>query len=365
MRRLLANLFVAALALLVALAAGELFLRVFRPYELGLWESRRDGLVLLRPGLDTALAGADHRVRTNDLGLRDVEHSLAKPAGTLRIVLLGDSFMEALQVPFEESFPNLLASSLEASGGRPVEVVNAGVSGWGTDDQLTWLHTTGLALEPDLVLVAMTLHNDVSDNLALEWHTFEAGRLRERPRPLLSEPQYLELRAKGFLASHFHVYQALARAWRSRGVRDAAQTLDEHVAGLLAFAPPPQIELGWELTEALLDEMERTAEQGGARLAVFLIPLWIQVEPQYLEGFLRRHALPRAALSVGAPQERMARWGESRGVPVFDLLPAFAAANAAEGSRLYLERDGHWSAQGHRLAAEQVAAQLALRGLAP
>ena len=46
-------------------------------------------------------------------------------------LVLGDSFMEALQVPFEESFPYLLGTGLRQATGKQVEVINAAVGGWG------------------------------------------------------------------------------------------------------------------------------------------------------------------------------------------------------------------------------------------
>jgi hypothetical protein len=43
-------------------------------------------------------------VRINSDGLRDREHPKAKPAGTFRIAVLGDSFTEAMHVPMEQTF---------------------------------------------------------------------------------------------------------------------------------------------------------------------------------------------------------------------------------------------------------------------
>jgi hypothetical protein len=51
------------------------------------------------------------------------------------------------------------------------------------------------------------------------------------------------------------------------------------------------------------------------------------------------------------------------GIAVFDLLPRFREWTAAGGSRLYLERDGHWNEAGHRLAAGSVAGELVDHGV--
>ncbi|MCC6420112.1 MAG: hypothetical protein IT429_17900, partial [Gemmataceae bacterium] len=76
------------------------------------------------------------RVRFNQLGLRDPRDSYAKPDGTFRILLLGDSFMEAVQVEQHETTAAVLEARLRAARpGLNVEVINTGVAGWGTGIQ--------------------------------------------------------------------------------------------------------------------------------------------------------------------------------------------------------------------------------------
>ena len=74
-------------------------------------------------------------VQVNSDGLRDREHARQKPPNTFRVAVLGDSYAEALQVPVEAAFWRVLEAKLRAcpvAGGRDVEVINFGVSGYGT-----------------------------------------------------------------------------------------------------------------------------------------------------------------------------------------------------------------------------------------
>ena len=85
--------------------------------------------------------GAAH-VSINSDGLRDREHSKSKPAGTLRIAVVGDSYAEAFQVERERAFWSVLEGRLKdcpALAGREVEVINFGVSGYGTAQELLTL----------------------------------------------------------------------------------------------------------------------------------------------------------------------------------------------------------------------------------
>ena len=65
------------------------------------------------------------RVEFNGLGFRDVEHALRKPAGKKRIVLIGDSLSEAIEVSLEETFFRRLQSDLNQSGEDQWEVTEA------------------------------------------------------------------------------------------------------------------------------------------------------------------------------------------------------------------------------------------------
>src|SRR5437016_4900699 len=107
-------------------------------------------------------------VRINSDGLRDREHWKIKPLNTFRIAVLGDSFVEALQVPFEESFCYLIEQQLRscpARAGHDVEVINFGVSGYGTAQELITLRNQVWQYSPDIVLLAFTTNNDISDNV--------------------------------------------------------------------------------------------------------------------------------------------------------------------------------------------------------
>ena len=106
-------------------------------------------------------------VRINSDGLRDHEHAIAKPANTFRIAILGDSYAEALSVSLEEAFWSVMGRKLQdcaALPGKSIEVINFGVSGYGTAQELLTLREKVWKYSPDLVLLAVTTNNDVTDN---------------------------------------------------------------------------------------------------------------------------------------------------------------------------------------------------------
>lgn len=91
----------------------------------------------------------------NNLGMRGPDRTEAKPAGCYRVLVLGDSVAFGLGVGPDETFSTLLEQDLaKAYPDRPIEVLNTGTSGYNTAQELSLLQERGLALEPDLVVLA-------------------------------------------------------------------------------------------------------------------------------------------------------------------------------------------------------------------
>src|SRR5262249_30743398 len=86
------------------------------------------------------------------------------PGGRFRILVLGDSYTEGLQV--DAPFPRLLEERLNAGAGEAsrFEVLNAGVSGWSTDNELLYFDEDGWKYRADLVLLVFNTGNDVLEN---------------------------------------------------------------------------------------------------------------------------------------------------------------------------------------------------------
>src|SRR5712672_2211665 len=187
-RNLRKKLLLITFGLLFGLFISELFLRVVGySYPLFYTTDYYRGFAL-QPGV----AGHYQRegesdVHINSDGLRDREHAKAKPAGTVRIAVLGDSFSEAMHVPMEQTFWSLLERKLQecdAFPGKKVEVINFGVSGYGTGQELLTLQQRVWDYSPDLVVLAFTTYNDIYDNSRALSRTEEVPYFVYRDRAL-------------------------------------------------------------------------------------------------------------------------------------------------------------------------------------
>lgn len=112
----------------------------------------------MKPNLQTVWNSA--RFTTNSLGYRTPEVAIPKPQGTYRIVVLGSSNTMGHGVSDDEMFVRLLEAWLngdEADVGRRVEVVNLAVSSDSPSQNLLRLQTDVPSLEPDWILIDVTV----------------------------------------------------------------------------------------------------------------------------------------------------------------------------------------------------------------
>ena len=101
-------------------------------------------------------------VRINSLGLRGPEVTDV-PKGGYRVLVLGDSLTAGFEVEYEETFTAVLEQLLSQEMGAAVQVINAGVRGYGTDQELLYYRERGRKLEPHLVILVSSF-NDPRNN---------------------------------------------------------------------------------------------------------------------------------------------------------------------------------------------------------
>jgi hypothetical protein len=368
----------------------------------------------LRPGMrGWYRKEGESYVRINSDGLRDREHSKQKPPHTFRIAVLGDSYAEALQVPAEAAFWHVLENNLRACPavkGREVEVINFGVSGYGTAQELLTLREKVWDYAPDLVLLAVTTNNDITDNSRalkrtdeVPYFVFRGGRLalddsfktsrafRLRSSALSRLGAWIRDSSRVVQAIHQSQYAIKNYLAERRAKRDAASGAPQTAAGANAApaakgdaARPDASDLlarsdeigadnliyreplnevwqdAWRVTEGLIVEMRDEVAARGARFVVVTLSNGIQVHPDAAarEAFMRR----AGATDLFYPDKRIASLGGREGFAAFALAPELQAY--AERNKVFLHGfgaglgNGHWNAEGHRVAGELLTQKL-------
>ena len=104
----------------------------------------------------------DVRFRSNLYGFKDIDHKLLKPTDTKRILLLGDSYVEAAGVS-PESYMARVIEKLAFKDGISLEVISMGMSGWGQAHHLATYERLGKQFDPDII-ISFFVNNDLWNN---------------------------------------------------------------------------------------------------------------------------------------------------------------------------------------------------------
>jgi hypothetical protein len=363
-RRAFVNGLLAASSVVLGLAAVESGLRLFAPQPLV--ESyrvtdtrgpltRRDPELgwTLKPqvvGLEGSEAW-EMGLTTNADGFRDGPHAEAKAPGAYRVLVLGDSFVFGSGVPQEAILTRRLAQRL----GAGFEIVNLGVPGYGTDQELLTLRRWGRKFAPDLVLAGF-FWNDVLENASAKVYgmtkphfTLENGRLVPHPPAGASAPSALA-RLDAALLGSSHLWSLVRNGLSPAGWAAPEASEERPVSIDLSLRSPPASRAGeFALTFALLQALGREAAALGAPLVVFSVPPRFLVDDAIAARLLKIYGLPPDALDEDGFR-RVRDACAASGIPFVDLLPGFRR-EAAAGARLFLPTGIHWSAAGHDAAA--------------
>jgi hypothetical protein len=327
------------------------------------------------------------RIQYNSRGLRGSERPYAKPPGTYRIVVLGDSFIEGYSVAERDRVTEQLEEILNGAGGpRRVEAIALGTAGYSTDQELLWLESEGVKYEPDLV-VLMFYFNDVWYNTQAQYwrggkplFVVNNGSLSLTNVPVPEPKKDTRARRGGRTAgegvtewwrSRSRLYAVAARAgaqlpWLSRATGgDGPAQLAEREdptrvrteLSVFRRSPPPDVEQAWQVTRALLNRMNQVAQRSGARFVVFHIPFRASIYTDEWPVIKKQYGLSEEDWDVLEVRRRFLHLcGEGPGcIEPTERFAAAAAELARKGDRLYYRYDNHWNPRGHRLAAEILA----------
>ena len=375
----------------------------------------------MRPGTCVRLKTTEYDgvLRTNSRGIVGPEVTGSKPAGEFRVVVLGDSYTVGGQVLYEQTFPAVLQQRLGQDGYSNVRVINAGVGGYTTFNESALLREHLAWLQPDLVVVATFLGNDVSENVlataagyrdapehpkGVTWG-LAAARLvddsgtwfprnnlsgpppppawdpdQPLPQPVGNQPsgpppasppptlrQTLRQTWDGLRASSFLLGKlfgepidpsvSTAPGMAPLAIEQQRLNLTSFEWAILRDRPRTYwLDVAWPLFGRYLSDMRATAAGVGAPMVVMAIPEMSQFDEQMRARTMANFRFRDEEVDWDRPQRDLAAVAHDVGVPVLDLLPLFRSM--PDRANLYLRIDTHFTAYGHQVAAQSLAAFL-------
>jgi lysophospholipase L1-like esterase len=373
----------------VGLAGVEVFLQRYRPTASAAYQLDDQRLFRLIPNkrhLFTPLPGngASVMVKTDAHGFRGdgISESRRGP----RVVVYGDSFVEAEYSPLEETFVRRLQGDLrQALHQDDLETINAGVSAYGPDQSALRMEEEIDTLAPDLIVFCVFTGNDFGDLVRNQlFRLGPSGEVVEsRPR-VSAELQHSFAEAEQ--ASHQPaVVRTVKAAWQTMHAAPLPQTFPHYIDEALATRRHEYDERGsgvvknllWDgydadialdpdsdsahlkaaLMRGVLARVQRTARAHGVPLLLVVIPDPVDVATPDFELQVDEAQYPQ--YDPRRLSSTVVQAAESLGLPYVDL---YDTLTETPGERLFFRHgDNHWNAAGQAKAAAQVAAVLADR----
>jgi lysophospholipase L1-like esterase len=249
--------------------------------------------------------------KINNHGFRGPDYEIQKSPNTKRIIVLGDSFTFGEGVKVEHIFSSQLQKNLGKQNTNSVEVLNFGVSAWGTHDEINYCKHVCAKHEPDLIIVVFVLNDaDYAGGLDL-WEDFRTKY----------EKQELK---KSYLASY--VYSMIARQTYGK----------KYIDGLTKSTLRHKEK--WDKTLAYLKEGKQVADRIGAKYAVVIFPFMYELN----EGYPFRSI-----------HQMVSEYSSDNGIPVLDLFDSFDGMSYTE---LWVHpSDQHPNEIGHKISADSIA----------
>lgn len=338
------------ISFVVALLIGEIALRLLLPNQLA--SSSKERALFCRYDRKLGWApreritakhltdGLSALVHQNQFGLRgsdEMQHR--NSGGKRRILVLGDSYAWGFGVNQNELF------SAPEVHGPEVEILNFGVSGYGTDQEYLLYLRKGTNFVVDEVVVVLTPYNDVGNNLSPKQYGYLKPYFTlDEKRLVLHDDHIRDVQQQGLtfgLRHHSRVWTLLSEAARAfSNPREKRQNRES-----TAEAKPIEYRqediserdrAGGELTVAILKHFRDAVAARNAEFSVIFVPY----KPHIDKRLSTNHPLV-PAIAAGLTRE---------GITYREPYPAFLQA-ALAGSQPFNDPDNHFGPKGHALFA--------------
>jgi len=301
-------------------------------------------------------------LRFNRVGFRGPDRPFEKPGGVRRVAVVGDSFIAAVSVEEEKTVVCRLERMLNQSDPEvPWEVLNFGVSGSGTGQELLLYQKLVHRFDPDIVLCAFFVGNDLSDN---------CNRLSSQPRIYydlddegkLYQVPYSSVRAalSGWLNRYSRFY-----VWQKGLFRKARANVCAKMGHLpngdwiYCSKEPENVAHAWRITGELLKAFAGEVRSRGSQFAVVVLPAPQQIYADCFQETLRLAGELAEHFDRDYPQRRLAGLCREAGIPMLSVIDDFreAAPRASiemQQQWLYNGGCGHFNARGNMIAARAI-----------
>lgn len=344
--------------------AGEAGLCYFTPIEVGRWgeypalQKHPTRVYALKPNLEVRLKYNNYNyiLRTNSHGLANPEITVERDSSIhKRILVIGDAFSMPEGIQYEQSYTSLLNENLNHGLNNPkIQVINAGVTGYGPVEQLPQLRELAPLFKPDIVLYQFFINEFQEVQITREDRLKNIGLIqlesfRER---LIGQSQ---------LIAHFYrTYELIKEKLTGRpGIwRYWKSLLSFYKTGANEYYSEENV----HNLKIHLRDMQKICEETNSRFVIFFVPGAVEVsQRKYINYFPWDQNLSDGnAYDMDRPLKNLQNIATDVNIPVLDLTPYLKTHSSQP---LYFPDSWHWNEEGHRVVATVLKEYLLNSGL--
>lgn len=309
---------------------------------------------------DSFVEIGDQKLYYNAWGFRDRLVDPDASGGETKLVVLGDSITEAVEVSEKDSWATWTENVMNSALSRMVSVYKFAASDWGTYQELLALDRHHDDLKPEVVVVQFLGINDFANNsIAFAGRT---GSENDGWRPYFNKyrpwlPSYVNW-VRQFLRTVSHTYRAMDSVYVSnyeygrRGLR--RQEKCDPLLGLFQENPPDDWVQAFSVTNGIAKQFGRRKEKYKKIVAVYF-PSHIEMVDEYWRNEVlnrQKSCAPELAVNRHQPELVFENAFRSAGIEVFSLWDAF---RKERDPKALFDDTGHLTRRGHQVAGEQIA----------
>lgn len=364
LKKILANLLTLMVALVASLIFGELMIRAFAPQQLVIryediwmldpeleWKHRPNVKQEVNTGERTAL------YISNRLGQRVPSEGYGEDYGAFeaRVLVIGDSFLEALAVDYGDSIPGLLHHDFRKKFNRNVYFANTAVAGYDPKNYyLVARRELGLR-NYQLGLVFVYLENDILTSFRRKMRPRNRGDLEFRMPTQLSKQQIIDRILLPFnekMETVSHLYVFLRFQFRVILGRFGLGNAIFEPLWLKSDVASPR----WAATSTMLKKVEDQFRNHSTPLVFILLPASFQVYPDVFMDYIQIFDIDESQVDLEQPNRLLTEHMKTEQIesPIVDLLKLLRTQSTKTSEVLYGRVDRHLSPRGHQVVADSL-----------
>ena len=388
MKRLLENSIWLKRILLMAIIApfallwGEMFTRILLPQnvdsKMNIFASDPIMGFIFEPNTRTYEKGSEYNAlyQINSLGLRDREYG-GKTDGIFRVLLIGDSFSVSHGLPIEDSLSRQMEKALQGiadSDGRPgkFEVINTAAGGYSPYNYWKAYRRWAPIFNPDVIIVGLSPDDYECDNENKRYliengeilsayadgqEPKKSGKISIRIiRKWLSWNSQLYILMRNYF--YYNDIVSWIALWKSPGGVENDSQLS-----LYMVSQHEEVNKAWSKAFSYLEKLKKETEADDVPMILIPLPLKMEIDSQQFRQVLASKELTSDQIDLNQQLKEIKDFCKKESILVLDPRPALQDRHVEVPC--YFVLDGHWNAEGIRVASKSLAMEWRELGLPP